>query len=216
MARILLVTNPACDPPTEYLDSWSAGIIEAVKKQKDVLVLELRKQEVNKENLTKLIEQHQPQLVLFHGHGGEGHIQGFKYNILVQCGENEHLLKDKIVHSLACDSGKKLGPDCIQIGTVAYIGYKEEFKFAHFNKVGRQDQLQDPIAELFLNPAFEAVRALITGRTVEQAHAQSQKMYLQNLRLVMTNSNPQAQDIAALIYHDLIHQVSLGNQAAYF
>ncbi len=216
MAKTLLVTNPSCDEATEYLDSWSVGIIEAAKKQKDTLVLELRKQDVSKENLTKLIDEHKPKLVLFHGHGGEAHIQGFEYNILIKCGDNEHLLKDKIIHSLACDSGKKLGPDCIRIGTMAYLGYKEEFKFAHLNKTGQQEQSQDVIAELFLNPAFETVRALITGRTAEQAHSQSQKMYLQNLSKVLTNQSPQALNIAALIYHDLTHQVCLGDKAAYF
>lgn len=212
--RIILITNPAHDKATEYLSSWCDGIrASIVNLPSNTSVYELKGDDVIKEKLTKLVEEKNPHLILFNGHGASKIILGFESNILISCDDNEVLLKDRIIHSLSCDSGKELGPACISLGTKAFIGYKKEFKFVHLGKITSSLQYKDPLADLFLRPAFEISKALLEGNTVKQAHERSQKMYSDNLQLLLTSTDPNLNTIyAGRVYHNMINQVSLGDQ----
>ena len=219
MPRIILVTNPANDndQPTKYLDSWSELIIEAVKKQKDTFIFELKKERANKQELTQLIQKEKPRLIVFNGHGDSKSITGFDQTVLIRCDDNEHLLKEKIVHSMSCDSGKELGPKCVKLGTLSYIGYSEEFKLAHLDKQTNQERLDDQVAGFFLRPAFEAILALIEGVTAGEAYGRSQKIYTENLRTLTTSHLTEFNtNVASRLYHNLKYQVCLGDSKASF
>lgn len=216
--RVAIVTNPSHDIATEYLYSWSQQIVANVISQSISFDLhELKGNNVTKENLTKLIEEKNPHLILFHGHGGNNRIFGFKTNILIACDDNEGLLINKIVHSLTCDSGEILGPKCISIGTKAFIGYQKEFKFAHlWGKTDGQRQT-DVLAGMFLGPAFEVNKAILEGNTVELAYQRSQQMYVNNLQMLLTSPNPTVSKVyASGLYHDMVNQVALGNRNSSF
>lgn len=219
MPRIILVTNPADDNDAamKYLDAWSELIIKTVKEQKDTLIFELKNEQVNKKELKKIVQKEKPQLVVFNGHGSDSCITGFRQKILIRCGDNEHLLKEKIIHSMSCNSGKKLGKKCIKIGTLSYIGYSEEFKLAYLNKETKQEMLNDPVAKFFLRPAFEAILSLIKGDTAGEAYRKSQKMYEKNLKTLI--AIPLAEyntEVASQLYHNLKYQVCLGDTKANF
>jgi len=217
MSRILLVTNPSDDAVTEYLDAWSEKAVDLAKGQPDTKVFELRRENVNKDKFIKLVEQENPQLILFNGHGDHNLITGFNQEVLIKCGADEQYLKNKILYALSCKAGKTLGPACIEIGSLAYIGYKEEFKLTHLNKTTKIEQQQDEMANLFLEPAYEALLALIEGNTVEKAFQRSQKMYADNLMSLMTSKiaglNPGA---ASRLYHNYQNHICLGNQNVVF
>jgi len=216
--RIILITNPAHDKATEYLSSWSDGIRASIANlPTNTNIYELKRSDAIKDKLTKLVLEKNPHLILFNGHGGSKIILGFESNILISCDDNEALLEDRIIHSLSCDSGKELGPACITLGTKAFIGYKKEFKFAHLGETTSTLQYNDPLANLFLRPAFEISKALLEGNTVKQAHERSQKMYLDNLQLLLTSPDPNLHTIyAGRVYHNMINQVSLGDQNVSF
>jgi hypothetical protein len=217
MSRILVVTNPSDDRVTEYLDSWSAKAIDLAKAQPDTFVFELRKEQANKAELVKLIEDKKPHLILFNGHGDHDFITGFDQEVLIKSGENEELLKNIIVHAMSCNAGKTLGPEAIKIGSVAYIGYKEEFKLTHLNKTTKAEQLADDVAKFFLEPAYEVIIALIEGNTVEQAYQRSRGIYADNLTSLMTSTHPDINPtIVSRLYHNYLHQVCLGNTASTF
>lgn len=219
MSRIILVSNASTpdDAPTEYLDSWFGMIIELVKKQKDTKLFELKKERANRKELTELIEKENPQLVIFNGHGNDELITGFKQEILVRCNDNESILAGKIVHSMACESAKKLGPKCITIGTRSFIGYKEKFNLVHLNKKSEPEQLSDPIARFFIEPAYEAVIALVEGKTTGDAYMKSQNAYRENLTVLLTSNRTEYNTVlASRLYHNFQHQVCLGDQVASF
>ncbi len=217
MSRIILVTNPADDIPLKYLDAWLELIIETAKKQKDTLIFELKNEQANKQELTRVIQKEKPQLILFNGHGNDSCIAGFKQKILIKCNDNEYLLKGKIVHSISCNSGKELGQKCIKIGTLSYIGYSEEFKLTHLNKQTKQERLNDPIATFFLGPAFEVVLVLINGATTAEAYKKSQAMYAKCLRTLLTSSKTEYNTtIASRLFHNLKYQVCLGDHQVSF
>lgn len=137
---------------------------------------------------------------------------------MVRCDLNPEILKHKIVHALACQSGKKLAPKCIEIGTTAYIGYKEDFQLVTLGKTTSSEQSQDAVAALFLDPAFEVVVALIKGATVEEAFKCSQIKYRENLLPLLTSSGQSVQvaDVASLLAYNFQHQICIGDKTARF
>ena len=217
MSRILLITNAAHDTATDYLDAWSGKILEVAERQKDVAVFKLSVRDTTKENVTKLIETEKPQLVIFNGHGDENSITGYEFEILIRSDDNEMLLGKKIIHAFACSAGKILGPKCIAIGSLSYIGYREKFKLTHLNKTTKDEKITDPIATLFLEPAFSAILALIEGKMTFEGYKISQQKYLENLRILLTSDSTDLNTtVAARLYHDFKYQVCLGSKEAIF
>ena len=142
MSRILLVSNAHHDNQTEYLNSWFEKVVEVAKKQSDIKILELKKEEANKKNLVEMIEKENPQSIIFNGHGSDDSIAGFNKEILVRCEDNESILSGKIIHSMACRSANILGKRCITLGTKCFIGYKEDFELWSMRQKDKKDQLQ--------------------------------------------------------------------------
>lgn len=216
--RTAIVTNPAHDDATKYLAAWSDKIkLDLLCRSIVFDIFELKHDEVTKDKLMELIDEKNPNLVLFHGHGSNKSIFGFNLNVLIECDNNEDILKDRIVHSLTCNSGEELGPKCILYGTKTYIGYNKEFKF---NGDGSQTdtlRLSDILASIFLEPAFEVEKALLEGDNSEQAYNRSQQKYNDNLQILLTSSNPVLNSVyASRLYHDMVHQVVLGDLNSLF
>jgi hypothetical protein len=218
MSRIIVATNPANDAVTQYLDAWQTEVVNLAKNQKDTIIFELNKEKTNKKDLIELIKEKNPQLVILNGHGSYDSVFGFDGSVLIKADENNDILIRRIVHSLTCSSGKVLGSSCIKIGTLAYIGYKEEFKIAYLNNRNtKEEKFNDEIAGLFLEPAFEAIFSLIRGCSALEAFHDSQKKYLKNLNFAIAANNPGLNTaVAPRLYHNFIHQVCLGDGSACF
>ena len=217
MSRILLVSNAHYDNPTKYLTSWFEKIVEAAKKQNDVKIIELKKEQATKKNLIETIEKENPQFVIFNGHGSDDWIGGFDKEILVRCNDNESILSGKIVHSMACKSANILGKRCITLGTKCFIGYKEDFEFWSTHQENKEDQLKDQMAGIFLEPAYEAIIALIEGSNAGEAYKRSQNMYRENILALITSKNThQSTVVAKSLFSNFQNQVCLGDQVACF
>lgn len=218
MNRIIVATNPANDEVTQYLDAWHDQVVDLSKKQKNTFIFELNKEETNRKELTDLIKDKNPQLVLFNGHGSYDSVFGFDGSALIKFNDNEDMLIKKIIHSLTCSSGKILGPSCIKTGALSYLGYKEEFKIVYLrNQTTKEEKYNDVYAKFFLEPAFEPIFLLIKGHSTQEAFNGSKKKYLDNLKYVIASSDPILNTaIAPRLYHNLIHQVCLGDGNACF
>lgn len=214
MSRILLVSNAHHDAPTKYLTSWFDKIVEVAKNQSDVKIVELKKEQANKKELVDMIEKENPQLVIFNGHGSYDSIGGFNREILIKCDDNEQVLSGKIVHALACRCAKVLGNKCITLGTHCFIGYKEDFQLWTESKDSKEEHLADKTAGLFLDPAYEAIIAIIEGQKTGEAFTRSQNMYRQKLSESIANG--QQETVLASIFHNMQHQVCLGDQTVCF
>jgi hypothetical protein len=217
MPRILLATSPADDTATQYLDVWTQKVIALARKQPDTEIFELCGSQANREEFTRLVQEHKPQLIILNGHGSKNLITGFNKEILVACDDNETLLKDTITHALSCDTGQELGPRAITIGTRSFIGYTELFQFYHLNRQTKEEQRQDAVAGFFLDPAYEVIIALIEGNDAQTAYERSQKMHKATLESLLTSKNTNYNTgLASSVYHNLTHQVCLGDPKASF
>ncbi len=217
MAKILLITNPDDDEPSKYLGAWCEKIIKFASKRKDVKILHLHYDDVKRKKFEDVIKTEEPQLVLFNGHGNHDRIYGFGQEVLIKANDNEYLLKNKIIHALACSAGKTLAPECIKIGALAYIGYSENFKFDHLGKQTNQERLRDDVANFFFEPAFEAAMSLIEGDTVEEAYKKSRTLHLENFKMLLASPKTEYNTtVASHLFHNIQCQVCLGDGGAKF
>jgi hypothetical protein len=205
----ILLTDPQHDKPTRSLSYWVAGVVAHIDGLKDMKAIHLKGSDVSANNFSLSVQKHQPNLVLLSGHGSHASVCGYNDEPLVMSAHESCLLfKEKIVHALACRAGHQLGQELINLGAVAFIGYKENFKFLHLTDKG-----DDIIASLFLEPAYEVAKSLSSGMTTEKAHRKSQKMYAKNIRKVLA-SGQDSSNVAAILLHDLKHHILLGNTQA--
>lgn len=217
MSRILLVSNAHHDNQTEYLTSWFDKVVEVAKKQNDIKIIELKKEQANKKNLIEILEKENPQFIIFNGHGTDDTIYGFEREILVRCNDNELILSGKIAHSMACKSANILGEKCITLGTKCFIGYKKDFVLWCASKESKENQLKDQMAGFFLDPAYEVIIALVEGDNTGDAYRRSQNMYKENILALISSKNTQYNtEIAGSLYSNLKNQVCLGDQIAFF
>jgi hypothetical protein len=217
MSRILLVSNAHHDNQTEYLTSWFEKVVEVAKKQNDIKIVELKKEQATKKNLVEMIEKENPQFVIFNGHGSDDSICGFEKEVLVRCNDNESILTGKIIHSMACRSANVLGGKCITLGAKCFIGYKEDFEFWSTKQKTKENQLKDPMASFFLEPAYEAIIALVEGSTAGEAYRRSQNMYRENILALITSKNTHHSTVVAKsLFSNFQNQVCLGDQVACF
>ena len=208
MSKALLVTRPRHDVTTYYLYHWTAEIIKEAKK-KGFKLLDLSKRRANKKVAESMLRKMQPLLVFLNGHGSSDCVTGHNNQPMIKKSENSELLESKIIYARSCQSGKELGPDCIENGACAYIGYTENFVLC-LNEDKTRRPLEDSTAELFLGPSNQVMVSLLKGHSAENANSRSKVYFLKNIQKVI-NSDSSEHYLAAYLYHDMKNQVCLGD-----
>jgi hypothetical protein len=123
-----LITTPESDDVLYYCSKWSEEIIEqAQKKCRNVANLEQKK--ANRTNFEGHVKKQQPDFVMFNGHGMPDFIAGHNDEILLKKGDNEMLMKGRIVYARSCYALSELGIACVQNGAKAFISYSLPFSF---------------------------------------------------------------------------------------
>ncbi len=217
MTKVLLITNPADDPTMDYLDAWSEKVKAAAISQGNIKIVEKRNKDVIKSEVEAIIIKEDPDFVLFNGHGESDRIEGFARGVLVRCGDNEALLKNKIIYSLACSAGLVLAPELIRHGSKAYIGYRAPFKFTGGrNKTTNHDRQMDAYAAYTLDPAYKVVLSLIEGKTAQESFQDAQDLYKTVLGKLATTYDPNLKFVYSRVFFNFQHHVKFGDDNARF
>lgn len=202
----LLLTRPRYELTTCYLYYWAKAILD-LAKTKDIVVYDLKDDRANRKELTSFLIKKSPEVVFFNGHGQGDCICGQNGEILLRAGENEELLRSKVVYALSCQTAKKLGPKAIAKGAVAYLGYNEDFVF--FTRKERETRPQDDDrARLFLEPSNQVVASLLKGHSPAQAHQRSKEAFVKNIEDLLTGKLPEKY-LVRYLFWDMRHQVCL-------
>ena len=129
MNKGLIITLPQWDNVTEYLSQFSNLIIKEAE-DKGIKTKTLNGKSVNKPNFEKVIKNLNYNFVVFNGHGSPSCIKGHKDEIIIEAGDNEDLLKGRIVYARACEAGAMLGKLCVKDDdNGCFIGYNLPFVF---------------------------------------------------------------------------------------
>lgn len=213
MTAEILITRPEHDEPTSYLASWCNPVIRFAE-ERGIKVIDFRGKRANRNDVEKLLSKKNPGFVFFNGHGDEKTICGHNDEPLIELGENEGLLKSKIVYSLACDSAKELGRRCVEIGTTAYIGYDDKFVIAK-DASRTSTPLKDPIARSFSESSNEIPISLIDRKAAKGAYDRSQSKFEEWIEFFSSSAAPLGSEtiLWALVW-DKAQQRLLGDETA--
>lgn len=128
--KTLLMIAPAFDQASDISFEWYKNALKHIPKDK-FNIITLEKEEATRENFEKYIKD--ADIFAFWDHGNTnllGSQQG-KNPPLVDF-DNDYLLKDKEVWTMACLSGMRLGPDVVKKGGALFQGYRFPFVFTPY------------------------------------------------------------------------------------
>lgn len=208
MNTAFLITLPNHDQTTHYLSAWGKQIIKMANNS-DLKVLDLQGEKANREEFETKVKALSPKLIMFNGHGDNSMIMGHKNEILVKAGENEELLRSKIIYALSCRSAKILGPESVKKGALNYTGYEDDFIFMYEPNFFSRPNL-DKTAELFLAPSNIFMESLIKGNNIEDSFERSKRAIIKNFNKSVSTleSDP---TIARFLWWNLRNFSSHGN-----
>ncbi len=175
MAKKLLITRPDYDLILSYIHYWNNDII-ALAHEKGFQVKDLEGKQADKELFEKYIEKQKPILIFLNGHGNSTTICGQDNKPLVNADENAKILAGSIIYALSCNSSEILGEVAIRDGAKAYLGYTMPFTIIT-DKSSECKPGKDRLANLFKEPALEAPKNLLKGKTVTEAYDKAKKRY---------------------------------------
>lgn len=200
-----LITTPEYDDTVAYCSAWSREVIEFANS-KGLAVIEMNRGQATKKELEKRIAKHEPGFVMFNGHGDKESVWGNNNEVLVKSGENEGLLKERIVYALTCSSLQTLGETSTRNGALAYIGYKFPYVF-YFNRNFCSTPLKDDTAKSFFEPSNRISTSIIKGAEVNEAVKRSQEKIDQEISYWRSQETPDAEWVRSAL---LMNRVSLG------
>lgn len=214
MQKGLIITCPKHDDTTEYLAYYSKTIIKEAE-EKNLKVKEVCNELLNQKDFSNLVTKLDYQLIVFNGHGTVDSIFGYKDNILIRVGENEHILKERIIYARSCHAAKVLGMECTkETSGGCFIGYNLPFVF-FIDRRWSTKPGNDNTAKLFLIPSNSIPISLIKGNLGTEAHENSKKQMLKNInKLLESKSEPETLFLIKGLWNNYLGQVILGNGSA--
>lgn len=179
----ILVTSPESDNITRYLRVWTKQMLQKAHHQHRIFHLDKKK--VTNKHFCGLLKKKSIDVVCINGHGADDRVVGYKQETLLNV-ENADLLSGTTAHVLACNTAKTLGPAAMAAGAKGYIGYDERFiMLSRPTKISQP--LQDDVARLFLDPAFTAPKALLDGKTCQEAVVLTQNAYRRSIKTALNS-----------------------------
>jgi hypothetical protein len=212
LSKALLISRPRHDIGTNYLFHWSQRLIDLADK-KGIQSLDLQGEKANKKEFEGRAKKMKPELVVMNGHGAPNTVTGHD-NMPLLDKTNTKSLKGAIIYARSCDSASQLGPQCINDGSKAYIGYVQPFWLCYdTDKI--QHPLEDKIAAHVLEPSNQVVVSLLKGNTAIDASNKSKRTSQSQMTKLMSSDAP---DGAAMylkcVWSNMRNQVCLGNTDA--
>lgn len=202
----MLITRPNHDDTTNYLSKWSESLITVAEKN-DISPSDFRGTKAVRSEVEKFLKKQNPSLIVFNGHGSDDSICGHKNEVLIKSGENEHLLKSKIIYSVSCSSAKELGIKSVDAGAKCFIGYDDVFIFAFDKNCSAGRELEDARAEPFFDSSNQVVLTLLSGKTSGEAYEKSQSSFLKWIeRFSSSAAPPGSEHIVSWLIWDMFCQ----------
>lgn len=122
----------------------------------------------------------QSDIIIGTGHGDASSFTGQNENVILEVGKyNPVEVRGKVIKLLSCQTGKLLGPDLIENGAVAFLGYKDDYVW-----VMDQDHAATPwadkLASVCLMPVIDGLNALLDGKTAQESFDIEREGYTRN------------------------------------
>lgn len=212
MNKEIVVTRPCYDDATSY-SFYYAGLIIKEAESKGIMIYDLKRPRLTKENLTKIIEEKDPRFIFFNAHGNERTIYGDKLEekeeVLIEEDKNHHLLHPRLVYARTCWSASSLGKACKD---GCFIGYNIPFSF-YMDERWSAKPPNDNTARLFFSPSNLIVSSILKGNTADEAVKRSASMTKKSiLDLLKEREEPGAMASIRQLWTNMQGTVISGNK----
>jgi len=201
---------PKYDLVTEYLSAFSKDI-EKVSNEKGILLKSLKERAATRKEFEEVLNKLNCKMVIFNGHGDESNIYGNREEVLVSVGENEEVLRDRIVYARSCEAASVLGKECVKNSKGCFIGYVLPFEF-YFNPEWVGNPIKDNTAKLFLESSNLVPISIIKGNNSEESDKRAKNQMLKNIKKVLRLRTQESFSIAESLWNNYLGQVLLGNK----
>lgn len=214
MQKGLLITCPEHDDATAYLTYFSKIIIKEAE-DKTLKIKKIGDKNLNMKEFSAILKKLDYTLIVLNGHGSPDFIYGYKQNIIIKVGENDKLLKEKIVYARSCNAGMILGPVCMKgTNNGSFIGYNLPFIF-YMDPRWTTNPHNDKVAGLFLEPSNLVPISIIKGHTASEAHNNAKKQILRNMNKLLKDKFEQETPFyLEALWNNYSGQVIFGNTEA--
>lgn len=206
-----LFVRPSHDDVTSYLYYFSKELVKE-SDLKGFTTLNKEKEKANKKIVIEIIEKHNPDFIMFNGHGSPTVICGHDNEPIIEYGKNHNVLKNKIIYSLSCSSAAELGKRVADDKTT-FIGYVDEFALG-MDITCQATIYRDKRARLFLEPSNLLVKSLLKGNSVTQAVIKAKQLMKENISRLRTDPSPDAKDYLPYIFNNYLILESFGDGEA--
>jgi len=182
----------------------------------DIKVYDLPEKKCNRSEFRGHLEKLNPTFLVFHTHGDERTIFGNKNNgkeeVLVKAGDNEYLLSNKIVYSIACSSAKVLGKVC---KSQVFIGYTEDSVFYYIpNRLFKPST--DHVAFPCLESTTQIPLSIIKGESVEESVRKSKERCMKHIRKQIRSKELEAPYILQALIDNMNNLKVIGDGGSVF
>ena len=111
----------------------------------------------------------QSDIIIGVGHGDEDSFTGHKETLILGIGKYQpREIEGKIIKLLSCDTGVALGPDLINNGAEAFLGYVDDYVWVMDADFAARPWA-DEFAATSLMPVVDSINALLDGKTCREA-----------------------------------------------
>ena len=188
MVKKLVITRPAHDPITSYLNYFCKETIKKLKLNRDIHLTNLEGKNANKKEFENSMKREDPELIFLNGHGDEDTVRGYKNEIILDK-SNINITKNKIVYALACNSLQSLGEKAVnENGTKTYIGYRGTFSLV-IDKSRSNTPEKDKNAEPFKKACATMFDSLMAGETISTSIENTKEEYIKSIRTYGTSKD---------------------------
>ncbi len=195
---IIIRTNH--DIQTTYLFKWSDAVIEEAKTR-GFRVDKMEGNGISAETLRKRIKNRQPHLIFFNGHGSKSSIYDNQKKEFINL-DSADIFRNTITFTRACMCLAELGPEAVENGCRAFIGYKRNFWIARQHE-WECNPLKDPVAKPILEGSNVIMKELLKGRTVDEAVRKSHEHAERSIMELIYSKEPLASpSLQAIVAND--------------
>jgi len=145
---------PKFEEITSHSIKWFEKLVDEIKDK--VSVVELKEKEAVREKFEETIRKNDFDIIIFYDHGEADRLIGNDRRPVVDK-KNIHLLKNKVLYTMACLSARELGKEHFKNNGI-FWGYDEEFVFTEEEE------------ELFERCANAGIKYVLQGYTWEEAY----------------------------------------------
>jgi len=186
----------------------AVGHMVAYSQQKGLWnITDVKEAQANKDPVYNAIDQTDPFAFYGFGHGNNCAYTGDSELNIFTCNECDKL-SGRVVYLLSCLTAGGLGPEIINQGALAYAGFNVNWTWIGETDANDNfsypDPYNDPYAYGFYESANELWKALVDGKTFQEAIMQSRNKYDEWIDYwYYTNpEDPVSQDCIMWLAHD--------------